>query len=39
MSQSQAEERQRLLQEVMQKKTDESRKALEAAQDKAKTGN
>ncbi|MHB0950314.1 MAG: invasion associated locus B family protein [Allorhizobium sp.] len=37
MSQSQAEERQRLLQEVMQKKTDESRKAIEDAQDAAKS--
>lgn len=38
MSQSQAEDRQRLLQEVMQKKTEESRKALEDAQKAAKQG-
>jgi len=38
MSQSQAEDRQRLLQEVMQKKTEESRKSLEDAQKAAKQG-
>lgn len=38
ITQSQAEERQRLLQEQMQKKAEEGRKALEAAQDAAKQG-
>ncbi|MGF0538149.1 invasion associated locus B family protein [Agrobacterium sp. ES01] len=38
MTQSQAEDRQRLLQEAMQKKTEESRKALEDAQKAAKEG-
>ncbi|MBO3760304.1 invasion associated locus B family protein [Ciceribacter sp. L1K22] len=38
ITQNQAEERQRLLQEQMQKKAEESRKALEQAQDAAKQG-
>lgn len=39
MSQSQAEERQRLLQEAMQKKQEERNKAINDAQDAAKQGN
>ena len=39
ISQSQAEERQKLLQEMMQKKADASRQALEKAQQDAKQGN
>jgi len=39
MSQSQAEERQRLLQEAMQKKLEERNKAINDAQDAAKQGN
>jgi len=39
MKQSDLEQRQKLLQEEMQKKAEAARKKLEAAQDKAKTGN
>jgi hypothetical protein len=39
MSQSQAEERQRLLQEAMQKKQEERNKAITDAQNAAKQGN